>query len=372
MKLLRLLVVPLALVVVGWMRWHGRVRIGQLWSGRLGHLIGNTECYLCERDVGRHAGYLDIWYSRGVSANGVIERRYKRTLHTGPGWLLDVVVRVNRLWVGWERFEVAARQFDRDVDNLWISHAPHIGFSGWDAWRGRRLERKLGIGGKWVCLMVRDGAYLREHGEFGYHDYRDSDVADYRLAVEEVLERGYWVVRMGAKVDRPFHVEHPHYVDYASSGQRSEFGDLWLGANCAFCLGTSTGFTSIPHAFGRPVVYVNHAPLEYSPTFYDKALVIWKHHQKDGKRMTLAEIFGSGAGQFTAAQQFAAAGITLQDNSPEEIRAAVVEQLEGVGSEPQPEFWDAFPLQAISPYNGEPLHGQPRMRIGREFLKGYE
>jgi len=87
--------------------------------------------------------------------------------------------------------------------------------------------------------------------------------------------------------------------------------------------------------------------------------------------LTVKEIGESGAGQFTFGQDYAKAGITLQNNSPEEILAVVVEQLEGRGTEPQPEFWQHFPLNGVSTYNGERLHGEVKMRIGREFLKGY-
>ena len=373
-KAARLLSTPLALVLVWLMRKH-RVRIGGMWNDRLGHLIGNTECYLCERDEGKHAGYLDIWMVRPTKSNRLIEKRYLRTLHTGPYWFLDWVMRVNRLWPGWERCEVQSAQFDRDIFNLWEKHSPHIGLSRADERRGKRLLRKMGMpeDAKWVCLMVRDKAFLNTlPGDWSYHDYRDSAIEDYYPVAVELLRRGYWVLRMGRVVAKPFHVKHSRMIDYANSKYRSDFADLYLGAKCEFCVGSSTGFVYIPQSFGRPIVYVNHVPLEYAPTYDANSLLIWKHHVKDGKRMSVKEICASGAGQFTYSQQYAAHGITLEDNSPEEIYWAVMEQLEGRDTAPQPAFWDAFPLQAISPYNGVRLHGEAKMRIGREFLKGYE
>jgi putative glycosyltransferase (TIGR04372 family) len=163
-------------------------------------------------------------------------------------------------------------------------------------------------------------------------------------------------------------------IDYALSGARSEFGDLYLGARCAFCLGTSTGFMAIPAAFKRPCAVVNFAPIEYLPTAYDHSLAIWKHHVKDGKRMSVAEIVESGAGQFMASKQFADAGIALVDNTPEEIRALALqmeyELKNRTSSIEQAEFWEKFP-KSVSPYNSKPLHGKMVLRIGREFLKGY-
>lgn len=52
----RLLFVPFALLTVAVMRLLSPwllIRVGELWVPRLGHLIGNTECYLYEKEIGR-------------------------------------------------------------------------------------------------------------------------------------------------------------------------------------------------------------------------------------------------------------------------------------------------------------------------------
>jgi len=49
----------------------------------------------------------------------------------------------------------------------------------------------------------------------------------------------------------------------------------------------------------------------------------------------------------------------------------VFEMAEGVGKDPQEKFWKSYPLKSVSPYNQKPLHGEVRVRVGREFLKGY-
>lgn len=385
MKLFRLLLTPFAFLCVGLIRliWRWKiVRIGDLWSTRIGHLVGNTECYLCEKDAGLHNGFLDLWYSQSNSANKTIEKKYRSQLNMIPTWLGDLTVRVNRLFVGWERHEVRSTQFDRDVHNLWEKHSPHIEFTVSEEKKGKRLLRKLGIpdGAKWVCLIVRDGAYLKAVApgqDFSYHDYRDSDIHNYVPTVLELVRRGYYVIRMGHHVDKPLRVKHSRVIDYAWDGHRTEFGDLYLGAKCAFCIGSCTGFVSIPQVFRRPICFVNHVPLEYSPTFYEHGLMIFKHHEKDGKRMSFREIFDSGAGQFTFRQQFEKAGITLVENTSQEIYSAVMEMEDILIQHPrrarflQHNFWNEFSLRAVDQYNGKPLHGKARVRIGKDFLKGY-
>ena len=80
--------------------------------------------------------------------------------------------------------------------------------------------------------------------------------------------------------------------------------------------------------------------------------------------MTFDEIIASGAGQFLHKDNFKEAGISLKNNTPEEITELVLEMLEE--PEDQTDFWNEFP-KAISPYNGKPLHGKMLARLGNGF-----
>ena len=381
LKLVRLpLILPALLCVIA-IRLLAKagvlIRFGQFWSERLGHLAGNTEVYLCEKDAGLHSGY-HIWFHRQPISSKQIAKMYARVMTVGPRWFTGLVALINTWFKGHEKHAVGSTQVDRDIHNLLEKTPCHIAFTEEEEKRGRDTLRKWGIpdGAKWVCLIVRDGAYLPG---LGYHAYRDSDVDTYRLAAEELAERGYYVFRMGAKVAKPFtqlwQLDKDTgeviggIIDYANPhrGMRSDFMGAYLGAKCEFCISTGTGFDAIPYVFRRPICYVNYVPVEYFFTFVN-GLAIWKHHLKDGKRMSFKEIIESGAGQFMRAEEFERAGITLQDNSPEEIRDVVLEMAQGISTEPQDEFWKAYP-RSISPYNNRPLHGEIRMRIGAKFLE---
>ena len=160
---------------------------------------------------------------------------------------------------------------------------------------------------------------------------------------------------------------------------RSDFMDVYLAAHCAFCVTSGTGLDAVCASLRRPMCFVNYAPFEYLPTWFAGSLAIWKHYEKDGKRMTVEEIAKSDAGHFMRAEEFEIAGIALVDNTPEEIKAVALEMADRVGNwmledhiwGGQQKFWDAFP-RSLSKYNQRPLHGEIRMRIGAEFLKGYQ
>ena len=228
-----------------------------------------------------------------------------------------------------------------------------------------------------------------------------------------LAERGYHVFRMGKTMAKPFNVKHQRIHDFAMDGTYSDFMAVYLGAYCAFCVSTSTGWDAIPQAFRRPMCYTNFAPLEYLPTWIPNSLAIWKHHRQDimvplksklehgrwgvygedGKEMTprfvpgdelvkgegsimsIEQIRKSGAGRFMRTDQFEEAGIKLLDNTPAEITDVVREMADMVEGKSMPkeqkEFWDAFP-RYVELMTGQPLHGEIRMKIGSKFLKGYD
>ena len=51
-------------------------------------------------------------------------------------------------------------------------------------------------------------------------------------------------------------------IDYATSDDRSDFLDIWLMANCYFCITTGTGLDEVAGFWGIPSVFVNLLPLK--------------------------------------------------------------------------------------------------------------
>ena len=376
-KALRVTLLPLAFACVGIMRLLAHfgvlVRIGMLYP-RLGHAVMNTEVYLCERRAGLHPKWsIDFWTFKGDPASVTHARLLRRCLLIDRTWFTRLVALVNSLFVGWERFTAQPEQLDRDIHNLLERHPPHLRLTEREVRRGYRQLAEWGLppGARIVCLMVRDAAYLPQ---LAYHSYRDADVDTYEAAARALAARGYYVFRMGSKVAKKFQVQHPRVIDFAGDGRYSDFMSIWLAAHCSFVISTSTGWDALALAFRKPILYTNFVPFEYLSTFWPRSLAIWKHHYKDGRRLSPAEILASGVSQAMTAQEFTDAGIELHDNTPAELRDAALEMADYVEGRFRPEeqqaFWDAFP-RAMSPYNNRPLHGEIRLRVGSRFLEDY-
>ena len=117
---------------------------------------------------------------------------------------------------------------------------------------------------KFICLLVRDSAYMNElspNRDNNYTNYRDSDITTYVKASEALNTLGYTVFRMGAKVQKPLISANPKVIDYATNGMRSEFLDVFLCANCSFMFTSGTGLDEVSRVFARPISYVNVIPV---------------------------------------------------------------------------------------------------------------
>ena len=361
-----------------------KIRIGIIISSRLGHFVGNTEIYFCEREIGINKPkqwHIDIFYMNMPICNQQMAKLIKREIIVFPYWLLYPIHRVNRMIPNSVNYEVGTNtQEDRDVHNLLDKFLPHLKFTKVEEVEGLNGLNKLGvpIDKPFVCINVRDRAYLPGKN-WSYHNYRDCNIKNFVLIAEELADRGYYIIRMGAKVHDKLISNNSQIIDYANNGMRSDFMDIYLGAKCAFAVSTGTGWDSIPEMFRRPVVYVNFMPFVYLHTSRRVLLSITKKHiwKESRKTMTLREIISSGAGSSYHSEDYELKGIDIIENTPEEIRDTVIEMEERLSGKwqsnsldeiLQQRFWKIFPTDSTC-LEGKPLHGEVRARFGAAFLR---
>jgi len=310
---------------------------------------------------------------------------WRRVLHIWPEWILYPVIRVNSLIPKGEAHNVGNNtQNDRDVFNLLDKSAPHLKFSAEEELRGEVELAKMGIPIKnpFICLIVRDSAYLESHQpkDWSYHDYRDCDINNFILAAEKLAGKGYFVIRMGKKVNSMMSVDNPMIIDYAANGMQSDFMDVYLGAKCAFCVSTSTGFDAIPLIFRRPIVFVDMVPIGYLFTFCSKNIAILRHHYSNqlNRELTLSEIFDKGLGFALRTNDYESKGVKLIENSPEEICDVVIEMAENIENKWQStsdiedlqyKVYEIYHKNSCFPLIAAIVHGDIRIKFGSKYLR---
>lgn len=186
--------------------------------------------------------------------------------------------------------------------------------------RGWRCLQRLGVlpDAWFVGLHVRDA---------GSGNARDCDIGTYRMAMETIVARGGWVIRMGEPSMPPL-PSMPQVIDYAHSEIRSDWMDVFIWARCRFFIGSRSGPSHVPPTFGIPCVLTNLFPM---PTLfpYGQTIAIYKLYWSEAERryLTFREAFTSRVELAESAAYVASLGIRLVDNSPEEINDVVLEML---------------------------------------------
>ena len=390
-RLIRLfLSVPLAFVfviVIRVFRPFLLVRVGAMRSDRIGHFALETDLMLREQESGvspKPSRSVDLWYAPEPIANRVIYEMWKRVMRIWPNWFMVPVFRLNNLMPGSKAHQIPnTASTCLDVHNLIDGAPPHLSFTPREIELGNKTLRELGLseGDRFACFIVRDAAYTKmafPEKDMSYHDYRNCDVDDYILAAETLADRGLFVLRMGSIVAKPLRSSHPRVIDYANSKFQSEFMDVFLGSRCEFCVSDGLGFYAIPAAFRRPNAYVNYSPFHmfYSSRACDLGIAKTVSSLKTGKRLNLSQMGENGIAQFSHTSQYSDAGVSIDSNTPEEIRDLMLEMLDRIegkwkpqsgDDELQTKFWRKY-----SEVIGEQrtiCHGEIRAKYGAQFLR---
>ena len=232
--------------------------------------------------------------------------------------------------------------------------------------RGWRCRQRLGVppGAWFVSLHVRDT---------GAMNGRDADIGDYRLAMESIVARGGWVIRMGDPTMTPL-PPMPQVIDYAHSEARSDWMDVFLWARCRFFMGTNSGPAWVPPTFGVPCVLTNWFPV-VRPFRSRQDVGIFKLYWSEAEQryLTFAEAFASPIGMSESLSHRRAVGVRLVDNTPEETNDVVLEMLERlegtlVYTAEDEQLQARF--KTLKPNFTEQL-GVCAGRVGRAFLRKY-
>ncbi len=361
------------------------IRAGMIESSRIGHFVADTSIFLAGKSLRQKRPRIaDIFWMPAPSANEQWARMTRRRLFV-KGWVRYLVALNRRLPGGTihhlsspsmsgSRLEYTALRLSTERFTFTPDEEHRA-----KEWLRRRSWKE---GEPFVCLQVRDSAYLTCHplhassepGRWAYHDYRDSDINTYTEAVEALIRRGYWVIRMGLLVNQPLSVQHPHVIDYPFVDDKDDLLDIWLSINCRFFISSGSGIDILPWVYGVPVVYVNALPLLLAATQINHVWVPkhlrWKN---SGKPLSLREHGIHGYGE---AADYAAAGIEIQDLSPAEITAAVLELEERVagswkdspeGVARQRRYWDVF--SSMAGFAGFHDYVHPDARVGAHWLR---
>ncbi len=337
--------------VVFVMRPVRRFRFARIRSEKIGHFISETDLALA-LIVSEEAQQIRSTNVFLMPADACNEQLRKMYLRAGPSVptvrVLDCRVSrmaqlllpaVNELTVRSQTQGVLQSFFCGSPTSSGIVHtgllwpqAPQLAFSRQEVQEGWRACAKFGIvpTTQYVCLHIRDDAYLQKvspHRDWSYHNYRNPDIASYEPMVRDLLDAGFWVVRMGRAASEVFPVNHERFIDYPFCEEQSDFLDVFLYAHAYLGIaGSASGIDQLGYAFGVPAVVTNLIPFEpFMPVPEVHVTPVLLRHQSSGRVLNLGEMMGY---LHHTSNEYERRGVGFQRNTAEEIRRTVHEALQ--------------------------------------------
>ena len=190
--------------------------------------------------------------------------------------------------------------------------------------KGKNILKKIGIPEKtwYVTLHVRQGKG---------NELFNSNPFTYIKAIKEIIRRGGYVFRVGDKSMTPL-PKIDGLIDYPFTEHKSEFFDIFLASTCRFCIGTSSGYWSVPTFFGKPVLLTNYLPFFDYYQLGEKSLFLPKNFiDKNTKKIISKEkLFKFPLGNLATNIQLEQNNIDIIDNSEDEIFQSTVEMIENM------------------------------------------
>ncbi|GAA5163823.1 TIGR04372 family glycosyltransferase [Viridibacterium curvum] len=215
----------------------------------------------------------------------------------------------------------------------WGRRPPVLQLSAEDIeWGAQQLELMGVPRDAWfVCLHVREAGFSPVDEEL--HRHRNADIHNTCLAVEEIVRRGGWVIRLGDPSMTPMPAM-PQTIDYAHHPLRSPRLDIYLCARSRFILGNTSGIAIVGTIFGVPSALANMIPITamgYERQDISIPKLIWSSTEQ--AYVSMRSLIDQGLGSAQYYSQYLAEGVVPEENSAEDILDLTLEMFDSLDSE---------------------------------------
>ena len=275
------------------------IRIGILSSWRMGHFAHDPEIYLANKNFSK-SNYLDLIVNTKIISNSFLKKKWSKKINFLYPEIGFPLFKINKFLINYFNFPKQHQLLftSYDGNNLIEKSEQNILLDEKEKEDGWKILKSIGIhkSDKIVCLDVRDNAYLsfRFPGrDWSYQDSRDCDIQKFISLTKFLNKQGYYVFRMGRKVNKKMNYSHEKYFEYCNSEIQSDFLDVFLASICDFVISTGTGWAAIPtFNFRKPAIYCNSLPVGEFLTHSKKIMLSTKIHysKKINKNLNLKEI----------------------------------------------------------------------------------
>lgn len=345
----------------------------------VGHLAVEVDCFVKEGLLGNHTGYRAVMLApdERVSNDHLLKYFQERIVVITNSYacvLLKPFSRLTALNYDVSKYAQIENESSTapNINALWGDRGPVWRLSHDDKAQGRRLLAEMGVGPNdwYVCVHCREPGYKK----WDVHNYRDVNINSYLYAMQAIVAKGGWCIRMGDHSMTPLG-KMDGVIDYCHSGYKSPMMDVFLCATCKFFLGSGSGLYWVASIFGAPVACANCAPFTHTMAYSPGDLAIPKLYWSNqlNRLMTFEEILSDPCGDYRYSELFEEAGIKILENNSIDILDLAEEMLARLENEieysKEDERRQSDILKLFKP--GHFAYGSGS-RIGNAFLRKYQ
>jgi len=136
----------------------------------------------------------------------------------------------------------------------------------------------------YICIHVRTGDFFGDHQRSAP---RNAEIENYIPSIDELVNRGYIVVRMGDSAMPKLLREG--VLDYAHHPLRNETNDILLIEHCEVYIGSLTGPIDLACLFEKRILTVNTLSLAHCTWYREGSLFIPKKVVFNGSMLSIKE-----------------------------------------------------------------------------------
>jgi putative glycosyltransferase (TIGR04372 family) len=271
------------------------IRIGRLYSSRIGHLMLNLYYYL---SLKRSTKEITVFILDRSVANSafldLVQMEHDRLFFLGPkhSFIFDALVQgklIDPLVISWKEGlhpdDFSALGGQRPLFSPLLLES---------AVRDRFSHLGLTTKTSFVCFHNRDSAYLEKIGGDGnFHGHRDFSFTSYESAIDTLARSGVTPVRIGSVVAEGSS-GIPYLIDATGSLSEEQYL-IWLAAYAKLWVTGNSGVLLARTIFKKPVLVVNAFPLTFEvlSSLPPDSVVLLRPilNSATGKELSLSELF---------------------------------------------------------------------------------
>ena len=179
----------------------------------------------------------------------------------------------------------------------------------------------------YVCLHIREAGYRKDYGR---REYRNNNILDYVVMIQEITSRGGYVVRMGDNTMTKLPLMDK-VIDYPFSKFKSSLNDFLLIKNCKIYIGNQSGIWDVANLLSKPTISTDmvHWLHTYPVKYGDLGVYVNVYDSVKKRSLSFSEVMEAGWEAMTLCADMSSR-YSVSSNTPEQLRQVVNEYFDWI------------------------------------------